>query len=310
MDTTQFVAAVERHISAATYQPRFSTDDILAFASEEQRITVVPAIKSLVEEYFVVTKDVPIVPDDDFIDIPTRAVGRNIRKAELSIGNNTAWAQMPRLNLDEASGFLGSTQTGAPGMVLFYDDRIRLVPISNQNAIVRLWFELAPSDLVQTTETALMSQASVLSATATVEAVPADLIAGTEIDLVTAQGAHRLLIMDGAIQSAGTSSITLTEAFTAPAGSIISPAGFTSIIQLPKEAVDVLIFATGLRMLESQSITEHADRMLKLRDRAMNAMTLALKGRNINSLQKTKPSPLLGPGNWGRGRYNHYTPTT
>lgn len=298
MNTTQFVQAVERHISAATYQPRFGVDDILAIGSEEQRITVVPAIKSIAEDYFVTPVLATTTTGEPLIEIPTRVVGRNVRMVDFSPDNGETWRTVPRMNLDEAAGSLGTVQSGAPMAIVFYDDQIRVTPIPDQSYLLRLWIELRPSELVQTAYTATISSAVSASAAASVETVPSVLLTGVLADVTTAQGAHRLVSLDNAVVSTGTNTITLTDAFTAPVNSSISVAGQTSIIQMPAEAVDCLVFATGLRMLEAQSIGDHADRMKALLDRAMNAMTLALKNRDINSLPKMKPNGLFRAGRY------------
>lgn len=299
MNTTQFVQAVERHISAATYQPRFSVDDILAIGSEEQRITVVPAIKSIAEDYFVTPVIASTTSGEPLIEIPTRVVGRNVRMVDFSPDNGQTWRTVPRLNLDEAAGALGTVQSGRPHAIVFYDDQIRVTPIPDQSYLLRIWIELRPSALVQTAYTSTISAAVSASASATVESVPAAFLTGALVDVTTAQGAHRIVSIDNPVVSTSVSNVTLTNAFTAPINSSISIAGETSIIQMPDEAVDCLVFATGLRMLEAQSIGEHADRMKALLDRAMNAMTLALKNRDINSLPKMKPMGLFRAGrNW------------
>ena len=301
MNTTQFIQAVERHISAATYQPRFSVDDILAIASEEQRITVVPAIKSLAEDYFVVQSGQVATPGVPLIDIPTRVVGRNVRMASFSPDDGQTWRTIPRLSIDESSGATGTQQTGSPQFILFYDDQIRLIPTPDRAYQIRLWIEMRPSELVQTAYTATVNAAVAASATVPVETVPPGFLAGVLCDVTTAQGAHRIVSLDNAVVSSSVSQVVVTSALTAPIGSSVSLAGQTSLIQMPAEAVDCLVFATGLRMLEAQSIGEHADRMKALLDRAMNAMTLALKNRDINSLPKAKPSGLFRGGRSSTG---------
>jgi len=259
MDTTAFLAAVDRAITVPNYQPRFSQSDILALANEEQQSLVVPMIVALREEFFVFRETLSITAGDFGFRIPERAIGRTLR--EIQYRNQTGGTlvyDLPRISIEDSYGFtnLGS---GTPNGFMVEGDTIRLLPTPSSDGEVVLFMLRKPSSLVLTSRTAVVT--AVGTNTITLSKVPSNLTIGSKIDITDNKPAYPLVYKDLTITNISGVVITVS-GFTGTALSgvdvddVVSTALETSIVQLPDEAAIVLIHATAVRVLEALSIPD------------------------------------------------------
>jgi hypothetical protein len=259
MDTTAFLAAVDRAITVPNYQPRFSQSDILALANEEQQSLVVPMIVALREEFFVFRETLSITAGDFGFRIPERAIGRTLR--EIQYRNQTGGTlvyDLPRISIEDSYRFtnLGS---GTPNGFMVEGDTIRLLPTPSSDGEVILFMLRKPSSLVLNSRTAVVT--SVGTNTITLSKVPSNLTIGSKIDITDNKPAYPLVYKDLTITNISGAVITVS-GFTGTALSgvdvddVVSTALETSIVQLPDEAAIVLIHATAVRVLEALSIPD------------------------------------------------------
>jgi hypothetical protein len=259
MDTTAFLAAVDRAITVPNYQPRFSQSDILALANEEQQSLVVPMIVALREEFFVFRETLSITAGDFGFRIPERAIGRTLR--EIQYRNQTGGTlvyDLPRISIEDSYRFtnLGS---GTPNGFMIEGDTIRLLPTPSSDGEVVLYTLRKPSNLVLTSRTAVVT--AVGTNTITLSKVPSNLTIGSKIDITDNKPAYPLVYKDLTITNISGVVITVS-GFTGTALSgvdvddVVSTALETSIVQLPDEAAIVLIHATAVRVLEALSIPD------------------------------------------------------
>ena len=259
MDTTAFLAAVDRAITVPNYQPRFSQSDILALANEEQQSLVVPMIVALREEFFVFRETLSITAGDFGFRIPERAIGRTLR--EIQYRNQTGGTlvyDLPRISIEDSYRFtnLGS---GTPNGFMVEGDTIRLLPAPSSDGEVVLYTLRKPSNLVLTSRTAVVT--AVGTNTITLSKVPSNLTIGSKIDITDNKPAYPLVYKDLTITNISGVVITVS-GFTGTALSgvdvddVVSTALETSIVQLPDEAAIVLIHATAVRVLEALSIPD------------------------------------------------------
>ena len=73
------IKAIKRKILMPIAQQTFSEEDILDFVNEEMTISMIPDILQYKEEYFVTTKDVALVDNQQRYGIPERAIGLKLR---------------------------------------------------------------------------------------------------------------------------------------------------------------------------------------------------------------------------------------
>ena len=259
MDTTAFLAAVDRAITVPNYQPRFSQSDILALANEEQQSMIVPMIVALREEFFVFRETLSIAAGTASFRIPERAIGRTLR--EIQYRNETGGTlvyDLPRISIEDSYRFtnLGS---GTPNGFMIEGDSIRLLPTPSSNGEAVLYTLRRPSDLVLNTRTATVT--AVGANTITLSKVPSNFTIGSKIDITDSIPSFPLIYKDLTITNI-TGLVLTVSGFTGAAlasvdvNDVVSTALETSIIQMPNEASIVLVHATAVRVLEALSIPD------------------------------------------------------
>ena len=259
MDTTAFLAAVDRAITVPNYQPRFSNNDLLALANEEQQSLVVPMIVALREEFFVFRETLTINAGDAGFRIPERAIGRTLREIQYRnlAGGNLVY-DLPRISIEDSYRFTNLGQ-GTPNGFMIEGDTIRLLPTPSSNGEVVLYTLRKPSSLVQDSRTAKVT--GVGTNTITLTKVPSNLTIGSKIDVTDNKPSYPLVYKDLTITNI-TGLVLTVSGFTGTALSgvdvddVESTALETSIVQLPDEAATVLVHATAVRVLEALSIPD------------------------------------------------------
>ena len=259
MDTTAFLAAVDRAITVPNYQPRFSNNDLLALANEEQQSLVVPMIVALREEFFVFRDVLTINAGDYGFRIPERAIGRTLREIQYRnlAGGNLVY-DLPRISIEDSYRFTNLGQ-GTPNGFMVEGDTIRLLPTPSSNGEVVLYTLRKPSSLVQDSRTAKVT--GVGTNTITLTKVPSNLTIGSKIDVTDNKPSYPLVQKDLTITNI-TGLVLTVSGFTGTALSgvdvddVVSTALETSIVQLPDEAAVVLVHATAVRVLEALSMAD------------------------------------------------------
>jgi len=259
MDTTAFLAAVDRAITVPNYQPRFSNNDLLALANEEQQSLVVPMIVALREEFFVFRDVLTINAGDYGFRIPERAIGRTLREIQYRnlAGGNLVY-DLPRISIEDSYRFTNLGQ-GTPNGFMIEGDTIRLLPTPSSNGEVVLYTLRKPSSLVQDSRTAKVT--GVGTNTITLTKVPSNLTIGSKIDVTDNKPSYPLVQKDLTITNI-TGLVLTVSGFTGTALSgvdvddVVSTALETSIVQLPDEAAVVLVHATAVRVLEALSMAD------------------------------------------------------
>lgn len=258
MDTTSFLAAVDRAITVPNYQPRFSQTDLLALANEEQQSMIVPMIVSLREEFFVFRETIAVNAGDYGFRVPERAIGRTLREIQYQNDSGNLVYDLPRISIEDSYRFTNLGQ-GTPNGFMIEGDTIRLLPTPSSNGTVVLYTLRRPSDLVLNTRTATITAFGTNSIT--LSKVPSNLTIGSKIDITDCRPSYPLIYKDLEITNisglvvtvSGFSGTALTGLET---GDVASTALETSIVQLPDEASVVLVHATAVRVLEALSIPD------------------------------------------------------
>lgn len=259
MDSSQFLTAVKRAITVPQYQARFTDDDLLALANEEQETFVVPTVLSLREEYFVVRDEVPVVSGQSKVGIPKRALGRALREIHFKVANGNYY-NLPRYSIEDSYPYLNDSVTGNPTGFYIMSDAIYLAPTSNTAGTIALWYFLRPNNIVSTSRTGAIT--ALTESTVTLNKVPSNITVGSSIDITAYQPGYQLAYKDLTVSNISGKTLTLagfdlTNPLTdVVVGDSVSSALETSIIQLPTEVQNVLIWAVCVRVLEALAIPE------------------------------------------------------
>lgn len=303
MRTDEFLIDVRRAMGAPNYQARFQPADILEIASSQQINFVVPEIRALRRDFFVESEDFSLSTDDDTIAIPERAAGRGIREIWFTDATSPTISDWRKLRYVDLSDILnlGNT-TGETATYYFQADDLKVYPPVPRASTVRLFYLSRPGNLVLTSRTATVL--SVGTDTLTVDAVPSNIVLGSLIDVVKVKGSFRTLVKDQTVAARASNSITVTGYDFAAAGvsvgDILSLSRETSVVQLPEDAHEVLVWSTCQEMAASLGIEEVTQRMDKQLQGALNGMRQAFAPRTED------PQTVINPNSLLRAGYNRF----
>lgn len=311
MNTTELLSAIKRSITIPTYQARFSDQDILDLANEEQISTIVPIVTSLQEEFFCIFEPTTVPLGSEKIQIPERAAGRNLR--EIHYKTDQSVYNLPRFQVTESFRWSQYT-TGNPSGFYILGDYIYLVPVPQSDGILNLYYPMNPNKLVEVDNTNTISSVTndtvgnnyyvtVSSAIATGIAI------GSLVDITQYKAGYSVLYKDLTVINKSSRDIYLSNPVTAFSATnlitgvnaldSISLAQETSIVQLPNEATQCLIQATAVRVLEALAIPEQLRIAMDVYARKVAACQRALAPRVDGEGQK-----IVNRNGLLRGRYN------
>jgi hypothetical protein len=286
-------------MGAPTYQARFSPTDVLEMASSQQTNFVVPQIRSLRKDFLVVSKDFTMATDDDTIAIPARAAGRAVRKLWITDQMTT-----PKMNdfwelkYIDLSDVVNLNSVGDTFGYYFEDDDIKLFPACAAANIVRLFYLYRPGNLVEQSRTCTVT--NVGTDTLTVDATPSVIAVGSKVDVIKVEPGFKTIVEDLVLTARSANSVTVAgydfSATTIAVGDIVSLARETSVIQLPEDAHEVLVWATANEMATSLGITEMISHTEKAMLSALNGMRQAMTPRSEDPQTIINSSSLLRSG--------------
>lgn len=288
MKSGEFLAGVKRAITVPTYQPRFGDPDLLELANEEQRTLVVPMIMSLREDYFIVRQNQTVTSSDTTVAIPPRAIGRTLRDVLLSNSNNL-YVSLPRISLED-SYLWRNRGTGTPQGFVVIDDGFQLIPLPATPCTLEILWAIRPSEIV--VETRAADVVSVGTDTITLTRIPSNITVGSLVDVTMGRPGYRIVYRDLSVTNISGNTITLSGfSVSSPvtgvtAGDSVSTAGETAVIQMPDEALDVLVQATAVRVLEALSIPEQLEMAQKIMERKIRACRDLMTPRVEGAIQK------------------------
>lgn len=299
MRTSEFLTEVRRALGAPNYQARFSSQDVLDIASSQQTNLVVPEIRSLRRDFFVVEKNYSLAAGANTLAIPERAAGRGIRDLWFTEAATPTMGDWRKLKYVDLSDLLGlSTAVGAVFAYYFQGDDLKFFPELPEAATVKLFYLARPGNLVEQSETCTIL--SVGTDTLTVDAVPSNIQLGSIIDVVKVRPSFATLAESYTVTARASNSVTCAgidfSTMSISAGDIVSLERETSVVQLPEDAHEVLVWGTANEMATSLGI----DDMIKATDTQLSAaiagMRIALAPRTEDAQTIINPSSLLRSG--------------
>ena len=299
MRSSDLLTDVRRAMGAPNYQARFSTQDVLDIASSQQMNYVVPEIKSLRKDFFVAEKNFSLAVGDDTLAIPERAVGRGIRdlwfteKANPTPGD---WKELVYVDLSDILGL--STSVGNTFAYYFQDDDLKFYPQLAVAATLKLFYYYRPAAIVEESKTCTIL--SIGTDTLTVDEVPSNIQLGSIIDVIKVRPSFRTLAESYTVTARASNSITCAgvdfSTMKIAAGDIVSLERQTSVIQLPEDAHELLVWATANEMATSIGIEDMIKNTEKQMTGALAGMRLALTPRTEDSQTIINSSSLLRAG--------------
>lgn len=314
LNTTDFLTSVKRAIGVPTYQGRFSDNDMLALANEEQKIKILPILTSVRENYNVATYNIPIVAGVSSYRIPARSVGRGVRDLLYLTGDNENISNLSQLSLEDAWQF--RFNTGTPSYFVLEGDKIVLYPTPQVAATLICKVVLQLASLVAVSRTAPIQ--SVTDNTITlISNCPANITIANgfnEIDVTLHLPGYQVLVANAVVSNIANQLTLTVNGFDAVNSllnyditqfDVVSTAGETSLLQLPDELQPVLIHATAARILEGLSnpdrLKQQKDKVTEVTASANEILMPRSEGENVKVFSR---NGLL------RGRSNSRFPRT
>lgn len=167
----------------ATNQITIDTDQLLSFLNSIIQLDVVSLIDSCNQEFFVRSSDVPVVASQSKYKIPYRAMGRTLRDLKY-VDSSGSSRNMVLIDIKDIS-FTGQSF----GAFYFKGDSVIVVPdvpsqVSPTGAL-QMWYKLKPNAPCLLEDSAKV--VSIASPDITVDQVPTNLTAGTNVDFIQGQ---------------------------------------------------------------------------------------------------------------------------
>jgi len=276
--TDEFIANVKRRITIPASQALMSDTDILAHGDHQMRVRVLPMIKSIRQEFFVVKKNQAVTINKAEYKIPHRAVGRTLRDIKMTDTTGNITTDLVQY-AEEDIGYISNN--GGRGFY-FRGDGVVIVPTPNVSTLtLEFWYELRPSRMVPVDYVAVVSgiASNVITCTNVSTQFPAS--GAVTVDIIDNYQGNSTTAYDlVATRSVNTLTFTLADLPDSLAvGNYIAIADTSPVVQLPEEVTVFLETLTAIRVchaigdfegkqiLEAEAMIEEAAMKLMLQPR-------------------------------------------
>lgn len=229
-------------------------EQILKFADDKIRSTLVPLVKGVRQDYFLRQRTVQGGADVQMFRIPDRAIGRTLKNLKLINGETTR--DMAKIAVDNEHVYMnGSLPVG----FFFIGDDYKVIPKPSATdwKLVE-WYLIQPSSLIEMTDARRITGVSVDTLAGTTTVSVSGLLSGwgsgTLVDLVRGTGSGQIIELDIAIGSTSLTSVVFSSAeIDVKIGDWVCNVKESPIIQLPDECFELLTILTAEKVLEAES---------------------------------------------------------
>lgn len=278
--TSQFLDSVKRGVTIPSNQVRFTNSDILAFADEEMEAYVMPMITSTRQEFFVRKDLVPLVANQAEYKIPSRSVGRTLRHLRLITTDGSVVKDLSFV-MPEDDRIGGSNTGGDPWAYTVRGDKIVILPTPTlANYDIEMYYELAPSKLVESDRTATVASFDLGTGVVTINATNSNFTTGVSMDIVDGESGNNCKAISIDNSNVSGTAITFTAAdlpSDLAAGDYVTLENESSVLQIPNEVTQVLVQAVICRILEAlgdyEGLNAAMTRLKKIVDAATQIIT-------------------------------------
>lgn len=252
--TTNLLTSIERQSFAPANQSTFATSDILELADEVTKTTILPAIITVGEEYYLYSTDYTISEGVSAYSVPSRSFGLTVREVQI-IDSNGNIKSLIRTGVDRLNKISTGTGRNTPDQFYLQGDQLILYPTPNATLnTLRIYFFLRPGTLVEQSDAAVISSINTGTNTVTVSVIPSSWTTGDSFDLIQGSGGHRHMSIDLASTLISGTSIALPSLPVGLAvGDYVALAGESPLIQMPPDFQPILATLTAAEMLLSMS---------------------------------------------------------
>lgn len=255
LTTDDLVLSVQRSTSLPITQQTLTSDDIIAFMDEEQKLTISDLIHTVREEFWVKYDDQPIQANVFNYDIPQRGLAGGLRDVVFvdASGNEIEVALLAPEQLKTPAYFAYRPAFLSQGYFV-KDAQLVLWPQNYNNTAytLRQKFERRPNTLTAVANCALIMSVDTLNNQVTVNTVPASWTSSTVFDIISNVPQFTSVADDVTITNINNVVITFTALPSGvSSGQYLCPAGMTCVPQIPLEAYTLLVALGSKRVAQA-----------------------------------------------------------
>lgn len=249
--TAELITDIKQRAMIPTDQTTFTASDLLRFATDELRLTLLPLLLSEREEFYLTEAGATqaLVAGTAACQMPARAVGQMLRDAYIVDANGNI-SNLTRIEYDERPDF-DVTATGVPQHFYLRNNKIVLLPIpSSADYSLCTPYYIRPSKLIETTAAAQIT--AVTSTTITVSSLPTTITTSTTVDFIRNTGGFECISIDETPTIIASTTLTFAAVPTGTAiGDWIALSGESPIPQLPAELHPLLSERTARKVMKA-----------------------------------------------------------
>jgi hypothetical protein len=228
---------IKRRGSIPTSQGLFLSSDFVDILSDSLIQTIVPAITSVREEYFVISKDEDIVSGQSEYKIPSRAVGGMLRDVVIvnDAGTEISIQRLEPETLKSSNTWLTQNRYGFK----VKGDSIVLIPTPTQTQdSIRFYYERRPNNLVLQSSAATITEINTGTNQITLDQTPSTFSTSETYDIIGNNPIFPSYGDDIAITTLSSNIMTLSDDIPddVAVGQWVSLSCFSPVPQIPYEA--------------------------------------------------------------------------
>lgn len=248
--TDELINMVKDIVTIPTSQGLFLPANFVRLMNLELHKKLVPAIKRVREDYFVVTQDTDLVANQELYRIPTRAIAGVLRDISVVDANGSVRA-LPRIEPEVLKSnplMSGDRYYG----YLFQGGFVKYIPTltSVNGEAIRFTYERRPSNLVLSTDAGIITD--ITGSDVTIGNQPTNWTTATTFDILRADPMFESVGDDLTISAISSNVLTFDSLPSAAAvGMWVSQSGLTPVPQLPYEGALVLAELSAVKVLQS-----------------------------------------------------------
>lgn len=257
MTSDDLIKSVKIRAFIPINQSTFTNEDLLALATEEQYVGLVPMILRMHEDYLLYTELMTVEHDKIRYTIPYRAIGNKLREVSFQDVSGNVY-EMTRISVADLP-FYNSQPHNRPYAFYIENNEIVLVPSQGSyaaNASLRISYYLSPNALVLLDHVAPITAIDRNTGEIQVSNLPVDFNITAQLDLISNKSPNKTLKYDINANSINTTSKVITLNITdipesLSVGDHITLATQTALVQVPKDLHVILAHRTAMRCLEA-----------------------------------------------------------
>lgn len=258
MTSKKLIESVGNRSHVPVNQSTFTEEKFLDFATEELRLSLIPFILAMNEDYMLFEIETPLVANKREYEIPNRATGVKLKDLQLKNPSGN-YRELTRTTIGER--FTSDQSDYSGSLSKFYIKNNKVVLMSNPNPVDTLVFivYIKPSKLVTEDRVAIISGINRTSNTIVVNEIPEVFTTQNTYDFYKASSPFNVLTIDFNIVSLNSTTNTIILSSIPEdldVGDHISLSNEAIIPQIPEELHVMLAQMVACRVMESQGDTE------------------------------------------------------